>query len=109
MEKLTLSDLNFILESLKYTKRKLEETPICLEGYPDYDFKQKRIKKVEAVTKKIQNILKEENNITPKEIKRKAAKEASNTFYNIMAASVKGNPKPVKKVGKKSPTQQDGK
>lgn len=29
--------------------------------------------------------------------KKKPAKEASNLFHNIMAASVKGNPKPVKK------------
>ena len=36
-----------------------------------------------------------------KEIKKKSAKEASNTFHNIMAASVKGNPKPKKKVVKK--------
>lgn len=35
-----------------------------------------------------------------KEIKKKAAKEASNIFHNIMAASVKGNPKPKKKAGK---------
>lgn len=26
--------------------------------------------------------------------KKKSAKEASHTFHNIMAASVKGNPKP---------------
>ena len=32
---------------------------------------------------------------------KKTAKEASNVFHNIMAASVKGNPKPVKKVVKK--------
>ena len=37
-----------------------------------------------------------------KAIKKKPAKEASNTFHNIMAASVKGNPKPKKKVAKKS-------
>lgn len=32
-----------------------------------------------------------------KQQKKKSAKEASNIFHNIMAASVKGNPKPVKK------------
>ena len=32
-----------------------------------------------------------------KEIKKKTDKEASNTFHSIMAASVKGNPKPLKK------------
>ena len=31
----------------------------------------------------------------------KPAKEASNLFHSIMAASVKGNPKPVKKAEKK--------
>lgn len=31
-----------------------------------------------------------------KEVKKKPAKEASTTFHNIMAASVKGNPKPKK-------------
>ena len=30
-----------------------------------------------------------------KETKKKPAKEASNIFHNIMAASVKGNPKPM--------------
>lgn len=29
--------------------------------------------------------------------KKKAAKKASDIFHNIMAASVKGNPKPKKK------------
>lgn len=29
--------------------------------------------------------------------KKKSAKEASQTFYNIIAASVKGNPKPAPK------------
>lgn len=28
---------------------------------------------------------------------KKPAKEASNTFHNIMAASIKGNPKPKEK------------
>lgn len=32
-----------------------------------------------------------------KEVKKNPAKEASTTFHNIMAASVKGNPKPKKK------------
>ncbi|WP_262907834.1 hypothetical protein [Ferruginibacter lapsinanis] len=31
----------------------------------------------------------------------KTPKEASALFHNIMAASVKGNPKPVKKAAKK--------
>jgi len=36
-----------------------------------------------------------------KAVKKKSAKEASNIFHNIMAASVKGNPKPKKKKTKK--------
>lgn len=32
--------------------------------------------------------------------KKKGAKEASSIFHGIMAASVKGNPKPVKKSAK---------
>lgn len=36
-----------------------------------------------------------------KTIKKKPAKEASNTFHNIIAASVKGNPQPKKKKSKK--------
>lgn len=35
-----------------------------------------------------------------KAVKKKSAKEASATFHNIMAASVKGNPKPKKKAVK---------
>lgn len=37
-----------------------------------------------------------------KAVKKKDAKEASNMFHNIMAASVKGNPIPKKKRAKKS-------
>lgn len=33
--------------------------------------------------------------------KKKSAKEASSLFHNIMAASVKGNPKPKKAAKKK--------
>jgi len=36
-----------------------------------------------------------------KAIKKKTAKKASDLFHNIMAASVKGNPKPKKEVDKK--------
>lgn len=36
-----------------------------------------------------------------KQIKKKAPKEASNIFHNIMAASVKGNPRPLKQAPKK--------
>lgn len=37
-----------------------------------------------------------------KEVKKKTPKEASNMFHSIIAASVKGNPKPVKKTAKKT-------
>ena len=36
-----------------------------------------------------------------KAVKKKDAKTGSNIFHNIIAASVKGNPKPVKKKAKK--------
>lgn len=36
-----------------------------------------------------------------KSVKKKSAKESSNIFHNIMAASVKDNPKPKKKAAKK--------
>ena len=36
-----------------------------------------------------------------KAVKKKSAKKASDIFHNIMAASVKGNPKPKKKATKK--------
>lgn len=37
-----------------------------------------------------------------KMIKKKSAKKASEIFHNIIAASVKGNPKPKKAATKKS-------
>lgn len=37
-----------------------------------------------------------------KAVKKKGAKEASNIFHSIMAASVKGNPKPKKAAKKKT-------
>jgi hypothetical protein len=36
-----------------------------------------------------------------KAVKKKSAKEGSNIFHNIIAASVQGNPKPKKKEVKK--------
>jgi hypothetical protein len=38
-------------------------------------------------------------------VKKKSAKEASNLFHNIMAASVKGNPKPEKKSSTKDKSE----
>lgn len=41
------------------------------------------------------------NFITMAKAKKKSAKESSNIFHNIMAAAVRGNPKPQKKAAKK--------
>jgi len=38
---------------------------------------------------------------------RETSKEASNPFHNIMAASVKGNPKPVAQPRKDKPKKSD--
>lgn len=37
-----------------------------------------------------------------KSVKKKSAKQASEIFHNIIAASVKGNPKPKKKADSKN-------
>lgn len=49
MDNLTLEDINFILESLKYTKLKFEE----YQGYPSYEYKQGRIEDVNKVAAKV--------------------------------------------------------
>lgn len=49
---LTREDLDFILESLKYTKRSFEE----YQDYPSYDFKRERLATVEDVTAKVRAI-----------------------------------------------------
>ena len=56
MENLTLSDLDFILESLKYTKHKFENYPIGEKGYPSYEYKEKRIEEVNRVILKVQEL-----------------------------------------------------
>jgi hypothetical protein len=53
--KLSNQDLCFILESLQYTKIKFEGYDL----YPSPEFKQQRIKDVETIINKVQNILKE--------------------------------------------------
>lgn len=58
METLTLSDLNFILESLEHTRHKFENYPIGEKGYPSYEYKQKRMEEVSAVISKIQGMRK---------------------------------------------------
>lgn len=55
MDKLTHEDLDFILESLKYTKLRFEE----YKDYPSHEFKQKRIQEVNAVIDKIKSLKKE--------------------------------------------------
>lgn len=51
---LSIQDLHFILESLKYTKIKFEDYE-----YPSYKLKQQKIKEIENVIIKVQNLLKE--------------------------------------------------
>ena len=49
---LTISDLNFILESLEYTRKSFEEYKL----YPSYEFKQKRIGEVNDVMDKVRTL-----------------------------------------------------
>ena len=55
--KLTSQDLEFILESLKYTKIKFEE----YSDYPSNEFKQQRVKAVDDVIAKVKIVLKKNN------------------------------------------------
>jgi len=52
---LNLDDVNFILESLKYTKLKFEEYPVP-KKHPSYEYKLKRLKDVESRIKKMRKI-----------------------------------------------------
>ena len=54
LELLTLEDLSFIKESLKYTKLKFED----YQGYPSYEYKQKRVQEAAEVLNKISDIIK---------------------------------------------------
>lgn len=54
-QKLTKQDLKFILESLQYTKIKFETYNL----YPSNEFKLQRIREVESLISKVQNIIKE--------------------------------------------------
>lgn len=47
-EQLTSGDIEFILESLKYTKLKFEST-----SYPTHELQQKQLKRVEGVMAKL--------------------------------------------------------
>jgi hypothetical protein len=53
-KELNMNDVNFILESLNYTKLKFEGYE-----YPSYEFKQKRLKDVNDIIEKVKS-LKEE-------------------------------------------------
>lgn len=59
MKNLTLKDLSFILESLKFTKLKFEDYPIGEKGYPNYEYKQKRVNEVIEVIAKVKGVMKE--------------------------------------------------
>jgi len=52
MDKLTKEDIAFIIESLNYTKLKFEE----YDKYPSYEFKLKRIEKVQKLLDKMRKI-----------------------------------------------------
>jgi len=56
METLTVSDLNFILESLEHTRHKFENYPIGEKGYPSHEYKQNRIEDANAVISKVQKL-----------------------------------------------------
>jgi hypothetical protein len=52
--KLTNEDLDFILESLKYTKRNFRES----QDHPNHEFKQSQLKRVDELADKIRAIKK---------------------------------------------------
>ncbi len=58
LDTLTIEDLSFIKESLKYTKLKFED----YQTYPSYEYKQKRIQEAAEVLNKVSNIIKANRN-----------------------------------------------
>ena len=62
LESLTMEDLSIIKESLNYTKLKFED----YQGYPSYEFKQKRVTEITNILNKVFGII------------RVKSKEASN-------------------------------
>ncbi|WP_422358913.1 hypothetical protein [Reichenbachiella sp.] len=48
-KELNVSDLEFIIESLRYTKMAFED----YEKYPSYEYKQKRVKEAQDVIDKV--------------------------------------------------------
>ncbi len=59
MTQLTIFDLDFILESLEYTRHKFENYPIGEKGYPSYEIKQKRMEEVNSVLSKVRALKQE--------------------------------------------------
>lgn len=55
---LTKEDLKFIEESLLYTRKRFEE----YQSYPDYEFKQQRLKQVNDVLEKIREMKRDSSN-----------------------------------------------
>ena len=53
---LNLDDVDFILESLEHTKKTFQEYPIGPSGYPNHEFKLKRLKDVESRIEKMRKI-----------------------------------------------------
>ena len=51
----TLKELELIKESLDYTKKSILE----YDGYPSYEFKQKRMKEVNELRAKVRGMMKE--------------------------------------------------
>jgi hypothetical protein len=58
MEQLTIADLDFVLESLSWTKKKIyDEKPIGEpKGYSSYEEKQEALKRVSLVIEKIKQL-----------------------------------------------------
>ncbi len=63
-EELTLEDIAFILESLRYTEKAFREYPISSEhyptprAYPSYEFKQERLAEVHRVQRRVKALKK---------------------------------------------------
>jgi len=53
MGQLTLHDIEFILESLSFTRMKFDNYPVGQNGYPTYQFKLARLKEVDDITGKL--------------------------------------------------------
>lgn len=57
MEQLTIADLDFVLESLSWTKKAYDEKPIGEpKGYSSYEEKQEALKRVSTIIEKIKQL-----------------------------------------------------